>query len=177
MRTSAAYRILAYLFCRKPCSIAEASVITFNAAAVTYVANRKHGWKNEKHAEQWTNTLATYASPVLGSLPVGQIETALVMRVLQPIWATKTETASRIRGRVEKVLDWCKTQGYRQGDNPARWKGYLENLLSAPKKTKTVEQHPPALARDRHLHAKASQNARHCGSGTGGHRLDQLPHI
>ena len=64
------------------------------------------------------------------------------MRVLQPIWATKTETASRVRGRVEKVLDWCKTQGYRQGDNPARWKGHLENLLSAPKKTKTVEHHP-----------------------------------
>ena len=123
-------------------SMAEASVITFDAAAASYIASHKHGWKNEKHAEQWTNTIATHASPVFGSLPVGQIETALVMRVLQPIWATKTETASRIRGRVEKVLDWCKTQGYRQGDNPARWKGHLENLLSAPKKTKTVEHHP-----------------------------------
>ena len=123
-------------------SMAEASVITFDAAALSYIASHKHGWKNEKHAEQWTNTLATYASPIFGSLPVGQIETALVMRVLQPIWATKTETASRVRGRVEKVLDWCKTQGYRQGDNPARWKGHLENLLSAPKKTKSVEHHP-----------------------------------
>lgn len=123
-------------------SMADTSIITFDAAAQSYIASQKHGWKNEKHAEQWTNTLATYASPVFGKLPVGEIETALVMRVLHPIWASKTETASRVRGRIEKVLDWCKTQGYRQGDNPARWKGHLENLLSAPKKTKTVEHHP-----------------------------------
>lgn len=123
-------------------SMAEASIITFDSAATSYIASHKHGWKNEKHEQQWTNTLATYASPVFGSLPVGKIETALVMRVLEPIWTSKTETASRVRGRIEKILDWCKTQGYRQGENPARWKGHLENLLSAPKKTQTVEHHP-----------------------------------
>lgn len=122
--------------------LAEASVITFDTAATSYIASHRAGWKNEKHAEQWQNTLATYASPVFGSLPVADVTTALVLRVLQPIWTTKTETASRVRGRVEKVLDWCKTQGYRTGDNPAAWRGHLENLLSSPKKTKKVEHHP-----------------------------------
>ena len=122
--------------------LAEASVITFDSAATSYIASHRAGWKNEKHAEQWTNTLTTYASPVFGSLPVADVTTALVLRVLQPIWTTKTETASRVRGRVEKILDWCKTQGYRTGDNPAAWRGHLENLLSAPQKTKKVEHHP-----------------------------------
>lgn len=122
--------------------LAEASVVTFDAAAASYIASHRAGWKNEKHAAQWENTLATYASPVFGSLPVADITTPLVLRVLQPIWAEKTETASRVRGRVEKILDWCKTQGYRTGDNPAAWRGHLENLLSAPQKTKKVEHHP-----------------------------------
>lgn len=122
--------------------LAEASVITFDTAATSYIASHRAGWKNEKHAAQWENTLTTYASPVFGSLPVAGITTPLVLRVLQPIWTTKTETASRVRGRVEKVLDWCKTQGYRTGDNPAAWRGHLENLLSAPQKTKKVEHHP-----------------------------------
>lgn len=123
-------------------SMAAANIITFDQAAETYIASHRAGWKNEKHAEQWTNTLATYASPVFGSLPVGQITTALVMRVLEPIWKKKTETASRVRGRIEKVLDWCKVHGYREGDNPAAWRGHLDNLLSAPQKTKKVEHHP-----------------------------------
>ena len=121
--------------------LAEASIITFDTAAASYIASQRHGWKNEKHAEQWTNTLATYASPVFGAMPVQDVTTELVMRVLSPIWAEKTETASRVRGRIEKVLDWSKTQGYRQGDNPAAWRGHLENLLSAPQKTKNVEHH------------------------------------
>lgn len=122
--------------------LAEASVITFDTAAASYIASHRAGWKNEKHAEQWENTLATYASPVFGALPVSDVTTPLVLRVLEPIWTTKTETASRVRGRVEKILDWCKTQGYRTGDNPAAWRGHLENLLSAPQKTKKVEHHP-----------------------------------
>ena len=122
--------------------LAEASVITFDTAATSYIASHRAGWKNEKHAAQWENTLTTYASPVFGSLPVADITTPLVLRVLQPIWVEKTETASRVRGRVEKILDWCKTQGYRTGDNPAAWRGHLENLLSAPQKTKKVEHHP-----------------------------------
>lgn len=123
-------------------SMADASIITFDRAASSYIESHRSGWKNDKHVDQWTNTLATYASPVFGELPVGEITTALVMRVLQPIWTTKTETASRVRGRIEKILDWCKVQGYRTGDNPAAWRGHLENLLSAPQKTKKVEHHP-----------------------------------
>ena len=85
-------------------SMVEASIITFDSAATSYIASHKRGWKNEKHEQQqWKNTLATYASPAFGSLPVGQIETALVIRVLEPIWASKTETASRERG---SVLRW-----------------------------------------------------------------------
>ena len=122
--------------------MAEASSITFDAAAATYIESHRPGWKNAKHAEQWVNTLATYASPVFGPLPVSEVSTELVMRVLKPIWTTKTETASRLRGRIEKILDWCKVQGYRDGDNPAAWRGHLENLLSAPKKTKAIEHHP-----------------------------------
>ena len=119
----------------------RADVLAFDAAAARYIASHRAGWKNAKHAEQWTNTLATYASPVLGALAVSEIQTHHVMRVLEPIWVDKTETASRLRGRLERVLDWCKVQGYRTGDNPAAWRGHLENLLSAPKKTMVVKHH------------------------------------
>ena len=119
----------------------EASVITFDQASARYIESKRLGWKNAKHAQQWTNTLATYASPVFGKMPVGEINTALVLRVLEPIWEDKTETASRVRGRIESVLDWAKAQSYRQGDNPAAWRGHLQNLLSAAKNTKTIEHH------------------------------------
>ncbi|WP_421021498.1 phage integrase central domain-containing protein, partial [Klebsiella pneumoniae] len=76
------------------------------------------GWKNAKHAEQWANTLATYAYPVFESLPVAAINTALVMRVLEPLWTSKTETASRLRGRIESVLDWATVRGYRRRLQP-----------------------------------------------------------
>jgi integrase len=122
--------------------LADASVITFDTAAARYIDAHKGGWRNDKHVAQWTSTLATYARPVFGTVPVGEVSTALVLRVLTPIWAEKTETASRVRGRIEKILDWAKSQGYRAGDNPAAWRGHLENLLSAPKKTQTVEHHP-----------------------------------
>ncbi|MFC7410884.1 tyrosine-type recombinase/integrase [Hydrogenophaga atypica] len=121
---------------------ALANKLTFDAAAARYIASQRAGWKNEKHAEQWTNTLTTYASPVIGELPVDAIDTALVVRVLEPIWTTKTETASRVRGRIEKVLDWAKVQGFRAGENPAVWRGHLDKLLSAPQKTKKVKHHP-----------------------------------
>ena len=96
---------------------------------------------NSKHRQQWGTTLATYASPIMGSLPVAAIDTALVMKVLEPIWRTKTETASRLRGRIERVLAWATTRGFRQGENPARWRGHLDNLLSAPTKTRKVRHH------------------------------------
>jgi integrase len=101
----------------------------------------KPDWRNPKHAAQWPATLGTYAYPVFGDLPVGQVDTALVMKALEPIWNEKTETASRLRGRIEAVLGWATTSGYRSGDNPARWRGHLENLLAKKSKVAPVEHH------------------------------------
>lgn len=128
--------------------LADASVITFDTACGAYIKSHAPGWKNAKHADQWRNTLSTYASPVIGSLPVSAVNTAQVLRVLEPIWQTKTETASRLRGRIEKVLDWAKVQGYRTGDNPAAWRGHLDKLLSTPRKISRVEHHPAMQRRD-----------------------------
>ena len=92
--------------------------------------------------DQWTNTLATYASPVFGQLPVAAIDTGLVVKCLAPIWENKTETASRLRGRIESVLGWATTSGYRTGENPARWKGHLDNLLATISKASRTKHHP-----------------------------------
>ena len=121
--------------------MAEASIITFDKAAADFIAANSPAWRNAKHGDQWRNTLATYASPVIGALPVSKIETAHVLRILSPIWATKTETATRIRGRIEKVLDWAKVQGYRQGDNPAAWRGHLSEVLPTPSKVADAGHH------------------------------------
>ena len=112
--------------------MAEANIITFAAAAEKYIAANKSSWRNDKHQDQWRNTLTTYAFPVIGDLSVALVTTAHVMRILEPIWTTKTETATRVRGRIEKVLDWCKVQGYRTGDNPAAWRGHLSEALPKP---------------------------------------------
>jgi integrase len=121
--------------------LAAANAVTFRECASAYIQQHKAGWRNAKHAEQWTSTIATYAEPVFGALPVQSVDTGLVMRVLQPIWTTKPETAVRVRGRVEKVLDWAKVQGYREGENPARWRGHLEALLPKKSKVARVEHH------------------------------------
>jgi hypothetical protein len=105
---------------RTAAKVEAAKAITFDQAAAKYIASHESTWKNTKHRQQWSNTLATYARPVIGSMPVGSIDTGLVMRVLEPIWLSKPETASRLRGRIEVILDWAKTHGYRSGDNPAR---------------------------------------------------------
>jgi integrase len=120
----------------------EDARMTFDQCAAAYIEAKRAGWKNEKHADQWKSTLDTYASPVFGTLPVQAVDLALVMRVLEPIWKTKTETASRLRGRIERVLGWATTRGDRQGENPARWRGHLENLLPARGKVRKVEHHP-----------------------------------
>lgn len=117
-------------------------VLTFDDCAARYIASHESGWRNPKHAGQWRSTLATYASPVIGSMSVAEIETAHVMRILEPIWSTKAETASRLRGRVEAVLDWAKVQGYRDGESPARWRGHLDKLLPARAKVARVQHHP-----------------------------------
>ncbi|RZS86620.1 tyrosine-type recombinase/integrase [Pigmentiphaga kullae] len=115
---------------------------TFDECATAYIATHERAWKSEKHAAQWQSTLNTYASPVFGKLPASKIDTTLVMKAVEPIWATKTETASRLRGRIEAVLDWAAVRGYRQGENPARWKGHLDHLLPKRSKVQKVEHHP-----------------------------------
>ena len=121
--------------------LAAATAMTFQDCAERYIEAQKAGWKNPKHAAQWPSTLQTYVYPVFGALPVQAIDVGLVMKVLEPIWTAKPETASRVRGRIESVLDWATARGYRQGENPARWKGHLENLLPARSKVAKVKHH------------------------------------
>lgn len=125
--------------------LAEATAMTFRECAEAYIAAHEASWKNPKHAKQWPSTLETYVYRVFGSLPVQAIDVGLVMKVLEPIWQAKPETASRVRGRIEAVLDWAKARGYRNGENPAQWRGHLDNLLPARSKVRKVEHHP-ALA-------------------------------
>ncbi len=123
-------------------ALAEAvKVMTFKACADKYISAHSAGWKNVKHATQWTNTLNTYAYPIFGDLPVQAVDTGLVMKVLEPIWSTKTETAGRVRGRIENILDWATVRKYREGENPARWKGHLDTLLPARSKVQKVKHH------------------------------------
>lgn len=126
---------------RRDAALQAMAVLTFDEAARRYIAAKGGEWKNPKHRDQWRNTLATYASPVLGKMRVDAIELRHVENVLVPIWAEKTETASRVRGRIESVLDWATAGGHRTGENPARWKGNLEHRLAAPNKTKRVKHH------------------------------------
>src|SRR5207248_4997365 len=114
---------------------------TFLECAEQYIAAMRDSWRNEKHASQWPTSLGAYAYPVFGDLPVQAIDTALVMKALQPVWKTRPETASRVRGRIESVLDWATARSYRQGENPARWRGHLENLLPKRSKVRRVEHH------------------------------------
>ena len=121
---------------------AEAQVNTFRDVATKYIESHKAAWRNEVHINQWTATLTAYAYPEIGDVAVRAITTEAVMRVLDPIWRSKPETASRIRGRLESVLDYAKAQGWRTGENPARWRGHLDNLLPARSKVATVTHHP-----------------------------------
>lgn len=118
-----------------------AKTLTFKEAAASYIASHRMGWRNAKHAGQWENTLSTYAEPVIGALSIQSIDTTLVLKVLEPIWKAKSETASRLRGRIEAILDWAKVRGLRQGENPARWRGHLDHLLPARSKVRRVKHH------------------------------------
>jgi integrase len=124
---------------------APTPAVTFKECAEQYIEAHKPSWSNAKHAAQWSTTLATYAYPVIGDQPVSKLTnsagTDLIMRVLEPIWHDKTETASRVRGRIESVLDWAKVRGYREGENPARWRGHLDKLLPARDKIAPVKHH------------------------------------
>lgn len=114
---------------------------TFKDAAESYVASQSVAWRNAKHTAQWTSTLTSYAYPVLGSLSVGDVGHAHICKVLDPIWNTKTETASRLRGRIEQILDWATAQGYREGPNPARWRGHLDKVFPKPSKVAKPVHH------------------------------------
>lgn len=124
---------------RRATAVATSSIPTFWEAAVAYIAERQTGWTNPKHAAQWTSTLETYAKPVLGDLRVDRVETDHVLAMLRPIWTTKTETASRVRQRVEAVLDSVTVQKKRTGENPARWRGHLAVILPKPTAVTKVE--------------------------------------
>lgn len=121
----------------------QAKQITFEACAAGCIAAIRDEWRNEKHRDQWTSTIDTYCDS-LKPLPVSAIDVALVHKVLEPIWLKKTETATRLRSRIERILDWAAANGYRSGENPARWRGNLKSLLPSPAKVKKV-QHRPAL--------------------------------
>lgn len=122
-------------------ALERARTVTFDHCAEQYIAAHRGSWKNAKHAAQWESTIATYASPIIGTLPVAAVDTALVVKVLQPIWQDKTETATRLRSRIENILDWATVSKYRTGENPARWRGHLDNLLADPNKVAKVAHH------------------------------------
>lgn len=127
---------------RQAQKIKDDKIPTFKAACTAYISAQKHAWTNPKHAAQWTSTLDTYAVPIIGGMKVSAIQASDVIRVLEPIWTIKTETASRVRMRIEKVLGYCTTKGYRAGDNPARWKGHLEHSLAKPTDVTQKENQP-----------------------------------
>jgi integrase len=124
----------------------QAAAVTFEAMAEIYLATKERSWRNAKHRQQWRNTLKTYAFPVLGDMRVGDIETSHILRVLEPLWDEKTETASRVRGRIEAILDAAKVREYRTGENPARWRGHLAQIL--PARTKLSRGHHRAAPYD-----------------------------
>jgi hypothetical protein len=128
-------------------TLAVAKGKTFRQCAETYIEDHKDGWRNAKHIWQWSNSLEKFAYPMFGNLPVQDVDVTLVTEALKPIWKKKNETATRVRGRIESILDWAKVRGYRQGENPARWRGYLENLLPKPSKVHQI-QHYPSLPYD-----------------------------
>jgi integrase len=126
---------------KRAAAIAARTLNTFKEVADAYQDAHKASWRNAKHRQQWTNTLTTYVYPVLGDTPVAAVCVAQVMQILEPIWQIKPETAGRVRGRIETVLDYASARAWRTGDNPARWRGHLSNLLPARTKVRRVEHH------------------------------------
>ena len=122
-------------------ALEAAKAITFTQCAASYIESHRARWRNEKHGDQWESTIKTYCEPVIGSLPVQDVDTGLVLKILEPIWSSKPETASRLRGRIENIIDWAKARGYRSGENPASWKGHINQLLPALAKKSRVIHH------------------------------------
>jgi integrase len=126
---------------KREAALERAKSLKFKDAAAAYMAAHRVAWKNDKHAAQWPATLTKYAYPIIGDLPMQLIDTTLVMQVIEPIWSEKPETANRLRGRIETVLDWATVRGYRQGENPARWRSHLDKLLPARSKVRKTRHH------------------------------------
>jgi integrase len=122
-------------------SKATSSAATFSHCADQFIKSKRAEWKNSKHALQWSSTLETYAFPVIGDMPVGQVGLDEVLAVLEPIWLTRNETASRVRGRVENILSWATVKGYRKPPNPAMWRGNLDMLLPKPSRVQPVRHY------------------------------------
>lgn len=120
---------------------AIAAAMTFDECADAYIKAHEAGWRNIKHGQQWRNSIKQHASPVLGEMQVRDVALPQVLKVLEPIWTTTNETASRLRGRIEQVLDWATARGLREGPNPARWRGHLDKLLAKPSKVNNREHH------------------------------------
>ncbi|RRQ22959.1 site-specific integrase [Thiohalobacter thiocyanaticus] len=120
---------------------AQSKVITFDEAARRFIKAKVQEFRNPKHTAQWETTLQAYASPVIGRLPVDAVTLPHIVQIPEPIWTEKTETATRLRGRIESVLSWATVSGFRSGDNPARWRGNLDAILPKPGKLKKVAHH------------------------------------
>jgi integrase len=130
---------------RQQVKAATARRLTFKECAERYIKAHRSSWKNQKHAAQWPATLSQYVYPTIGALSVSDIDTGLVMKCLEPMWRDTPETAKRVRGRIEAVLDWAKAHDHRSGENPARWRGHLKNLLPSRNKLERKPKHLPAL--------------------------------
>jgi integrase len=120
----------------------QSKAVTFEQAARKFIESKRAEWRNDKHAKQWSSTLELYAFPLIGPLHVADVGQGHILKILEPIWTTKTETATRLRGRLESVIDWATVKGHRSGENPARWRGHLDKLLPAPNKIARVVHHP-----------------------------------
>lgn len=127
---------------REAIKLQQAKQITFSKAAADYIATQTPGWKNKKHAGQWSATVETYANPIFGSKAVADVTADDVLACLRPIWVSKNETAARLRGRIESILDWATVKHLRTGDNPARWRGHLEHSLPTISRTARIKHHP-----------------------------------
>ncbi len=150
---------------RAKAALALATVLTFSDAAAAYIKAHRAGWRSVVHAKQWERTLQQYAEPVFGNLSVDAIDTPLVLKVIEPLWERAPETASRLRGRVELILDWAKVRGHREGmENPARWRGHLDKLLPARSKVKRgPAPRRPALRRAWRARGRAAKGRFGCG--------------
>ncbi|MGA7072546.1 tyrosine-type recombinase/integrase [Bradyrhizobium sp.] len=126
---------------RTAAKVEASRAITFKAYAEAFIAGREAGWKNPRHRQAWRNSMRDYAYPHIGHLPIADVDTAAVLKVLRPIWGTKTETASRVRGRIEAILSAAKVEGLRAGDNPALWRGHIAEVLPGKRSVQAVEHH------------------------------------